>query len=97
MRTPSLEEAAKAKIDVDAIRYHLRAAGAWDDLVRARNKGVGVTEEEISAAIAKGDSGQVANYRLQQVIFVLPVERDAGGGRVAPSPGQGVAQPVRGL
>ena len=67
------QEAAKAKIDLDTIRYHLRAAGAWDNLVRARNKGVGVTEEEISAAIAKGDASQVTNYRLQEVIFVLPV------------------------
>ena len=67
------QEAAKAKIDLDTIRYHLRAAGAWDNLVRARNKGVGATEEEISAAIAKGDASQVTNYRLQEVIFVLPV------------------------
>ena len=67
------QEAAKAKIDLDTIRYHLRAAGAWDNLVRARNKGVGVSEEEITAAIAKGGVNDVTNYRFQQVIFVLPV------------------------
>ena len=67
------QEAEKAKIDLETIRYHLRAAGAWDNMVRARNKGVGVSDEEITAAIARGDAGQVTNYRIQQVIFVLPV------------------------
>ena len=67
------QAAAKAKIDLDTIRNHLRAGAAWDNLVRARNKGVGVSEEEIAAAIAKGGADKVTNYRLQQVIFVLPV------------------------
>lgn len=67
------QAAAKSKIDLDTIRNHLRALGAWDNLVRARNKGVGATEEEIAAAMAKGSSERVTNYRLQQVIFVLPV------------------------
>ena len=65
--------AAKAKIDLETIRAHFRAMAAWENLVRARNKGVGVTEEEIAAAIAKGGNDKVTNYRLQQVIFVLPV------------------------
>ena len=66
------QEAAKSRIDLETIRNHLRAMGAWDNLVRARNKGVGVSEEEITAAIAKGGADKVTNYRLQQVIFVLP-------------------------
>ena len=65
--------AAKAKIDLETIRAHFRSLAAWENLVRARNKGVGVTEEEIAAAIAKGGADKVTNYRLQQVIFVLPV------------------------
>ncbi len=67
------QAAAKSKVDLDTIRGHLRAVAAWDTLVRARNKGVGATEEEIAAAIAKGGTDKVTNYRLQQVIFVLPV------------------------
>ncbi len=67
------QAAAKAKIDLTTIRNHFRASAAWDALVRARNKGVGVSEEEIAAAIAKGGTDKVTNYRLQQVIFVLPV------------------------
>lgn len=67
------EAAAKNKIDLDTIRNHLRAIAAWDNLVRARNKGVGVTEEEINAQIAKGNVDKITDYRLQQVIFVLPV------------------------
>lgn len=67
------QAAGKAKIDLETIRSHLRAGAAWDNLVRARNKGVGVSEEEIAAAIAKGGADKVTNYRLQQVIFVLPV------------------------
>ena len=67
------QAAGRAKINLDTIRTHLRAIAAWDNLVRARNKGVGVSEEEIAAAIAKGGTDKVTNYRLQQVIFVLPV------------------------
>ncbi len=67
------QAAAKAKIDLPTIRNHFRSAAAWDALVRARNKGVGATEEEVAAAIAKGGTDKVTNYRLQQVIFVLPV------------------------
>ncbi len=74
MDTQSFSQAAgKAKIDIDTIRLHLRSQAAWDNLVRTRNKGVGVSEEEIAAAIAKGGTDKVTNYRLQQVIFVLPV------------------------
>lgn len=74
MDTQGFSQAAgKAKIDLETIRSHLRAGAAWDNLVRARNKGVGVSEEEIAAAIAKGGTDKVTNYRLQQVIFVLPV------------------------
>ena len=74
MDVPTLTQAfAKSKIDLDTIRSHLRSAAAWDNLVRARNKGVGATEEEIAAAIAKGGTDKVTTYRLQQVIFVLPV------------------------
>ncbi|WP_237476465.1 hypothetical protein [Lichenibacterium dinghuense] len=67
------QASAKAKIDIDTIRAHLRSIAAWDNLVRARNKGVGATEEEINAAIAKGGSDKVTSYRLQQIVFVVPV------------------------
>ena len=67
------QASAKAKIDIETIRSHLRSAAAWDNLVRARNKGVGATEEEINAAIAKGGSNKVTSYRLQQIVFVVPV------------------------
>ena len=66
------EAAGKAKIDLDTVRNHLRAIAAWDNLVRARNKGLGVTEEEVTAEIAKGTVDKITNFRLQQVIFVLP-------------------------
>ena len=66
------QAAAKSKVDLETIRSHLRAVAAWDTLVRARNKGVGASEEEIAAAIARGGTDKVTNYRLQQVIFVLP-------------------------
>jgi len=57
------EAAAKNKIDLDSIRNHLRAIAAWDNLVRARNKGIGATDEEINAEIAKGHVDTVTNYR----------------------------------
>ncbi len=73
MDSQSFSEAAtKAKIDLDTIRNHLRAMAAWDNMVRARNKGIGATDEEINAEIAKGHVDTVTKYRLQQVIFVLP-------------------------
>ena len=68
------EAAGKSKIDLDTIRSHLRSIAAWDNLVRARNKGLGVTEEEVTAEIAKGTVDKVTNFRLQQVIFVLPAK-----------------------
>ncbi len=70
--TAYTQASAKAKIDLDTIRSHLRAGAAWDNLVRARNKGVGATEEEINASIAKGSADKVTNYRLQQIVFVVP-------------------------
>ena len=70
--TAFTQASAKAKIDLEIIRSHLRASAAWDNLVRARNKGVGATEEEINAAIAKGGTDKVTTYRLQQIVFVVP-------------------------
>ena len=67
------QAAAKSKIDIETIRTHLRSLAAWDNMVRARNKGVGATDEEIAAALAKGNADRVTNYKLQQIIFVLPV------------------------
>ena len=66
------QASSKAKIDLDTVRGHLRASAAWDNLVRARNKGVGATEDEINAAIAKGGTDKVTSYRLQQIVFVVP-------------------------
>ncbi len=65
--------------------------------MRARNKGVGVSEEEIAAAIAKGGTDKVTNYRLQQVIFVVPVNPTPAIVQAPPRRGQGPAQPLRRL
>ena len=68
------EAAQRAHIDMDTVRYHLRALGAWDAFVRSRNKTLGVSDEEISAQLAKqGTAAKITDYDLRQVVFVVPV------------------------
>ncbi len=69
-----LEAAQRAHIDGDTIRAHLRALAAWNVYVRARNKTLGASEEEVSAQLAKqGNTAKITDYSLRQIVFVLPV------------------------
>lgn len=69
-----LEAAQRAHIDGETIKAHLRALAAWNVYVRARNKLIGVSEEEISAQLAKkGTNAKITDYLLRQVVFVVPV------------------------
>lgn len=73
-----LQAAQRAHIDTDTIRAHLRALAAWNAYVRARNKTLGVSEEEISAQLAKqGSSSRIMSYSLRQIVFVLPAKANA--------------------
>ncbi|WP_165491174.1 SurA N-terminal domain-containing protein [Lichenihabitans psoromatis] len=69
-----------AKGNTDIIRQHLRAVAAWNNYVRNRNKALNVSEEEITAALAKSTSAgkESADYTLQQVVFVVPSGASAG-------------------
>ena len=64
----------KAKLNTDLIRTHLRAVAAWTDYVKSRNKSISVSEDEVSAAMARNANlgKSDADYQLQQVVFVLP-------------------------
>ncbi len=64
-----------AKANVDIIRAHLRAIAAWNNYVRARNKSLNVSEAEVTAALAKNANGtaNVADYTLQEIVFVVPI------------------------
>jgi peptidyl-prolyl cis-trans isomerase SurA len=68
-----LQSVQKAHVQPDVMRSHLRALAAWDVYVRARNKTLGVSEEEISAQLAKQGGARVTDYSLRQIVFVLPV------------------------
>jgi peptidyl-prolyl cis-trans isomerase SurA len=80
MTPAALTEALqKGKYNIDLVRSHLRAVGAWGAYVKALNKGLSVSEEEVAAALAK-DSGRAkdeADYTLQQVVFVVPIKAAA--------------------
>ncbi len=69
-----IDSATRARIDIETIRAHLRSAAAWNNYVRARNKTLGVSEEEITARLAKEGGGfKVTDYTLNQIVFVVPV------------------------
>ena len=70
----------KNKASTDVIRDHLHALAAWNNYVRARNKGMSVSDEDVTAALAK-DPGKVEDateLTLQEVVLVTPVNAGAG-------------------
>jgi peptidyl-prolyl cis-trans isomerase SurA len=64
----------RAKASSDSIRNHFRAVAAWNNYVRSRNKALNVSEEDITAALAKDTNRakQDADFTLQQIVFVVP-------------------------
>lgn len=64
-----------AKLNTDLVRSHIRSLAAWNEYVRSRNKSLSVSEEDVSAAIAKDAKLQKGDtdYTLQQIVFVVPV------------------------
>lgn len=70
----------KSKARTEIIRDHLHAVAAWSNYVRARNKTLNVSEDEVTAAIAK-DPGKVQDateLTLQEVVLVTPTGASAG-------------------
>lgn len=67
-----LDTLQKSKVDPDTIRSHLRAIASWDAFVRSRNKTLGISEDEVSAELAKqGANSKITEYDLRQVVFVV--------------------------
>jgi peptidyl-prolyl cis-trans isomerase SurA len=67
----------RSGIDKQHWLEHWRAGLSWRVLVGALNKSVSVSEEEVRAEMAKkGNTVAAQEYRIQQIIFVVP--RDAG-------------------
>jgi peptidyl-prolyl cis-trans isomerase SurA len=65
---------ARSGLDREQLKLHLRANAAWNNYVRALNKGVSVGESEITAEMAKQDKKkQTADYIVREVVMVLPV------------------------
>ncbi len=63
----------RAGIDKNHWQEHWRAAYSWRGLVGAINKAVSVSEEEVRAEMQKkGSTIGSQEFRLQQVIFVVP-------------------------
>lgn len=61
-----------ARVDKQAIKEYFGAIMAWRNLVGALNKNVSVPESEVRAELAKLGKKAIGDYRLRQVIFVLP-------------------------
>jgi peptidyl-prolyl cis-trans isomerase SurA len=70
-----LAEFQRAKLNTDLIRSHFRAIGSWNDYVKSRNKSLAVSEEDVTAAMAKDSNlgKSETDYQLQQIVFVLPI------------------------
>ncbi|HEV2571619.1 peptidylprolyl isomerase [Methylocella sp. CPCC 101449] len=66
-----------ARVDKQAIQEYFGAMMAWRSLVGALNKNVSVPESEVRAELAKQGAKAAGDYRLRQVIFVVP--RNASG------------------
>ncbi|MDF2115598.1 hypothetical protein PY365_08460 [Roseiarcaceae bacterium H3SJ34-1] len=61
-----------SKIDKAAWVEYFGALSAWRTLVAALNKNVSVSETDVRAEVAKEGSKASNEYRLRQVIFILP-------------------------
>jgi peptidyl-prolyl cis-trans isomerase SurA len=75
MQPQALSNALQAaKGNSELIRQHFLAVAAWNNYVRARNKGLNVSEQDVNAALAKDANlaKNDADFTLQQIIFVIP-------------------------
>lgn len=70
----------KNKASTEIVRDHLHAIAAWNNYVRARNKGLNVSEADIAAAIAKDPNRaqDATQLTLQEIVFVTPVKATVG-------------------
>jgi peptidyl-prolyl cis-trans isomerase SurA len=70
----------KQKVNTDLLRSHLRALSAWNEYVKARNKSLSVSDNEVSAALSSNASlGKgLTEYQLQQIVFVIPAKSPPG-------------------
>lgn len=79
LQTNALVDAAtRARIDGETFKTHVRSLAAWSTYVRARNKTLGVSEEEVTAQLQKQSGGlHITDYVLRQVVFVVPAKASA--------------------
>ncbi len=63
----------RASIDKNHWQEHWRAVMSWRVLVAALNKSVSISEEEVRAEMQKkGSTAGSQEFRIQQIIFVVP-------------------------
>ncbi len=69
----------RARIDQSHWQEHWRAEVSWRILISALNKSVNVSEEEVRAEMQKrGTKTNAQEFRLQQIVFVVPRTASAG-------------------
>lgn len=71
----------EAGVEPDTLRRRLQAQIAWQNLLQARiAQGTAVRQDDVTAALlaAGRQNATIREYRLQQVIFVLPQGASAG-------------------
>ena len=69
----------KSKASTDIIRDHLHAMAAWNNYVKARNKGMSVSDDDVTTALARnpGKAEDTTELTLQEIVFVTPVNASA--------------------
>ncbi len=69
----------KNKASTDIIRDHLHAVAAWNNYVKARNKGMSVTDDDVTTTLTKnpGKVEDATELTLQEIVFVTPVNAGA--------------------
>ena len=69
-----------SKANTDLIRSHLRALSAWNEYVKSRNKGLSVSDQDVTAALAAdANLGKgLTEYQLQEVVFIVPLNSAPG-------------------
>ena len=67
------EELQRAGIDQNNWRQHFKAQAEWHMYVKALNKAVDVSEQQVRAEMAKrGESATLTQYLVRQVVIVVP-------------------------
>ena len=67
-----------AGVTQDQWQQRWKAEGAWTTLVRALNRSLEVSENDVRAELARDNKSRATEYTIQQVIMVVPASGENG-------------------